>query len=120
MRQDVFAGSISGVPGEDFVPEVDEGTQNQGRVDRLGAELLVDEQESQNQQDDIDDGDKGTDGDIDADSLEDLGDDDRETGYGTDNQFARYEEVVDGSSRNHHAKGHDNQFYPEFFGFEDV
>jgi hypothetical protein len=42
------------------------------------------------------------------------------TGYCTNNQFARYEEVVYSGSGYHHAKSHDDEFNPELFGSDNI
>ena len=38
----------------------------------------------------------------------------RKTADGADDEFARHEEVVDGSRAHGHAEGHDDKFLPEF------
>ncbi len=108
---EVVVGDV--LPGEDGIPEVGQGAEDEGRVDGLEAELAVDEQEGHDEQDDVDAHDPG------AEAMaagEDVGEDDGETGDGTDDELGGYEEVVDGGGGDHHAEGHDDQFLPEFPG----
>ena len=60
VGKDVLASGVLGVPGQYLGPEVGQGAEDEGRVDGLGAELFVDEQERQYQQHNVDDHDEGT------------------------------------------------------------
>ena len=113
VGQDVLAGGVFGIPRQYLGPEVGQGTEDKGCVDRFGTELLVDKQERQYQQDDVDDHNQGTERDVDAYPLEYLGQHNRKARYGADDKLAGHQEVVDGSRCDGHAKGHDNQFFPK-------
>ena len=95
--------------GADDAPQIDHRTENHGGIDGLGAEFLADQQPGQHQQEGVDRHDD--DGHLPA---GDAGDDQRQTGDGTDDQVRRHHEIVDGSGGDHHTDRHDNEFFPEF------
>ena len=67
----------------------------------------------QNQQDSVDGHDDDRESDIDASRLEDIIQHDGQTGYGTDNQFARNQKVIYCRCGNKHTEGHDYKLFPE-------
>ena len=110
MGGHVLNGDVA--PRINGIPEVGQGTKDEGGVDRLKSELTVNEDESHDQQEDVDAGNPGA-----QVATEDVGEHDGETGDGADDKLGGHKKVVDGSGSNHHAEGHDDQFFPELEGF---
>ena len=96
------------------------GTENQGAVDRLQAELLADKQIGQNQQDSIDDGDHHRQADVDAYALEDIGQHDGETRDRAHDQLAGNEKIIDANARHKHAESHNQQLHPELLAGQSL
>ena len=71
----------------------------------------------QNQQDSVDGHDDDRKSDVDACRLEDIIQHDRQTGYGTDNQFARHQKVVYCRGCHKHTEGHNYKFFPKLARF---
>ncbi len=109
---EVVIGDV--LPGVDGIPEVGQGAEDEGGVDRLETKLAVDEQKCQYQQDDVDNHNQITEIHLNAHAGEDVDQHDGETGDGTDDEFGGYEEIVDSGGGDCHAKSHDDQLFPEF------
>ena len=108
------------LPGEDGVPHIGKRTQNHSGVDRLGSELMPNQNPCQDKQDGVDGHNDDREADIDTSCHEDVVEYDGETGDGADNELAGHQKVVDGGGSDEHAEGHNDQFLPKFEGFEDT
>ena len=76
---------------------------------------MVNEYEGHNQQDDVDAGNPGT-----KVTAKNVAQNDGKTRNGSNDQFAGDEKIIDGSSSDHHTKGHDDQFFPKLECFHIV
>ena len=111
----IAIGGCKVFPRIDPFTDLGHGTENQGAIDRFEAKLLANEQIGQNQQDGIDDSNHHRQADVDAHTVEDVGQHDGETRDGAHNQLARNEEIIDANTRHKHAESHDQQLHPELF-----
>ena len=91
-----------------LAPELDEGTQDQRRVNCLCAEFLADEYPRQHQQHGVDGEYHHGHPELDAELVGQVGDNDRQTGNGAEHKFAGHHEVVHGRRRYEHTDGHDD------------
>ena len=114
-RHQVIIGNL--LPRQDGIPHVSQRAKNHGRVDGLGTKLMSNQNPCQNKQDSVDGHNDDRQADVDASSLEDVIQHNRKAGDGTDNQFARHQEIVYSGSGYKHAESHDDKLFPELVRF---
>ena len=97
-------------------PEVQERSQDHGRIDGLGPELRADQEPGHDQQDGIDRRDDPGHLDRNARQPQHVGDHDGQAGDGSQHEFARNHEIIDSCGSDGHAERHDEKFLPELPG----
>ena len=102
----VVVGNL--LPREDGVPHVGERTENHGGINRLGSELMSNQQPRQDEEDGVDGHDDDGQTNVDARGLEDVVQHNRETRDGADNQLAGHQKIIYSGSGYKHAESHDN------------